>query len=74
MGIRIQRPIKYHQTVVEQQPDPATTVTKASDIWLITGDDDMVKCIRLINKSGTQDIFLFGEMKMSSNIHTRNHE
>ena len=60
--------------MVEQQTDTETNVTKANDIWLIPGDDDMVKCIRLINKSGTQDIFLFGEMKMSSNIHTRNHE
>ena len=68
------RPSKDHQSVVDQQPYPEKNVTKASDIWLITGDDDMVKCIRLINKSGTQDIFLFGEMKMSSNIHTRNHE
>ena len=56
LSIRTRRPIKYHQTVVEQQPDPATTVTKESDIWLIPGDDDMVQHIRPLNKSVREEI------------------
>ena len=50
-------PSKDHHTVVDQQPDSATNVTKSSDIWLIPGDDDMVQHIRPINKSGQKDIF-----------------
>ena len=73
LSIRTRRPIKYHQTVVEQQPDPATTVTKASDIWLIPGDDDMVQHIRPIKKSGPLDILLLGENKMISNTIMINH-
>ena len=36
--------------MVEQQTDPETNVTKASDICIIPGDGDMVKHIRPINK------------------------
>ena len=55
--IRTLRPSKDHQTVIEQQSDTSPNVTKASDILLIPGYDDMVQHIRLINKSGPQDIF-----------------
>ena len=71
--IRTRRPSKYQQILVEQQPDPETNLNKASDIWLIPGYDDMVQHIRPINKKVSQDISLFGEKKMSSNTHTRNH-
>ena len=50
-------PSKDHQTVVDQKPDPATNLTKASGIWMIPGDDEMVQNIRPINKSGPRDIF-----------------
>ena len=55
-SIRTQRPSKDHQTVFKQKPDSATNVTKASDIWMIPGDDDMIQHIRPLNKSGPQDI------------------
>ena len=51
-----QRPSKDHQTVVKQQPDPETNLTKTNDIFLISGNDYMVKHIRPINKLGLQDI------------------
>ena len=56
MGIRIQRPIKYHQTVVKQQPNTAINVTKSSDIWLIPRYYEIVQNIRPLNKPGPQDI------------------
>ena len=55
--IRTLIPSKYHHAVIKQQPDPSPNVTKESDILLITGYDDMVQHIRLINKSGPQEIF-----------------
>ena len=39
-------------TVFKQQPDPAKNVTKASGIWLIHGDYEMVQHIIPINKTG----------------------
>ena len=51
------RPSKDHQTVIEQQYDPSPNVTKACDILLSPGDDEMVQHIIPINNSGTQDIF-----------------
>ena len=50
------RPNKDHQTAVEKQPDPATNVTKASDIWIIPGYYEMVQHIRPLNQSVPQDI------------------
>ena len=55
--MRTLRPSKDHHTGIDQQPGPPPNVTKASDILLIPGDDDMVQHIRLINKSGPQEIF-----------------
>ena len=55
--IRMLRPIKDHQIVIEQQTDPPPNVSKASDILLISGDADMVQNIISINKSGLQEIF-----------------
>ena len=54
--MRTLNPIKDHQTVVNQQPDLATNVTKASDICLITGDDEIIQHIIPLNKSGPQEI------------------
>ena len=54
--MRTRRPSKDHQTVAKQQPDPEINVTKASAIWLINGDDEMVQHIRPLNKSEPQDI------------------
>ena len=51
------RPIKDQHIVIEQQPDPSPNVTKASDIFLTPGDEDMVQHISPINKSGPQEIF-----------------
>ena len=51
------RPSKYHQTVIEQQPDTSPNVTKASEILLIPGGYDMFQHIIPINKSVLQDIF-----------------
>ena len=59
-------PSNDNQTVINQQSDPSPNVMKARENFLITGDDEMVQHIRPINKSGPQDIFLFGEKKMSS--------
>ena len=53
----MRRAIKDHQTVVDQQPDPETNVTKASDSWLIPEDCEMVQRIRPINKLRLKDIF-----------------
>ena len=50
-------PSKYHQKVIEKLPDPSPNVTKASDIFLIPGDDDIFQHISPIIKSGPQDIF-----------------
>ena len=44
------RPSKDHQKVIDKQHDPSPNVTKASDILLIPGDDDMVQHINPINK------------------------
>ena len=57
ISIRIMRPIKDQHIVIEQQPDPSPNVTKASDIFLTPGDEDMVQHISPINKSGPQEIF-----------------
>ena len=51
------RPIKDHQSVVDQQSYPETNVTKASDSWLIPEDCEMVQRIRPINKLRLKDIF-----------------
>ena len=45
---------------IDQTPDPSTNVTKASDILLMPGYDDMGKQIIPINKSEPQEIFLLG--------------
>ena len=42
--------------MVEQQPDPAKNATKASDICLIPGDDDIVQHMRPLSKPGPQEI------------------
>ena len=55
--MRTLRPSKDHHTGIDQQPGPPPNVTKASDILLIPGDDEMVQHIRPTNKSGPQDIF-----------------
>ena len=55
--IRTLRPIKDHQTAIEQQSDPLSNVTKASDIFLTHGDYDIVQHIIPINKSVLQEIF-----------------
>ena len=52
-------PSKDYQPVVKQQPDPATNVAKASYVWLINRDKDMVQHIRPINISVSQEIFIF---------------
>ena len=52
-------PIKDNHTVINQQPGPSPNLTKASDIFLIPGDEEMVQHIIPINKSGPQEIFLF---------------
>ena len=52
--IRTLRLIKYHQTVIEQQPVTSPNVTKSSGIFLILGDDSMVQHIIPINNSGPQ--------------------
>ena len=44
------RSSKFHHIVINKQPGPSPKLTKASDIFLIPGDDDMVKHISLINK------------------------
>ena len=49
-------PSNDNQTVINQQPDPSPNVMKAREIFLITGDDEMVQHIRPINKSGPQEI------------------
>ena len=54
--IKTLRPSKYHQTVIEQQPDTLPNVTKASDNFLIPGDDEIVQHIITINKSGPQEL------------------
>ena len=53
-SIRTLRPSKDHHIVANQQPDPATNVTKASDIWMIPGDDEMFQHIIPLNKSVLQ--------------------
>ena len=55
--IRTLIPIRDHQTFIEQQPDQLPNVTKASDILLIPGYDDMVQHISYINKPVPQEIF-----------------
>ena len=52
----MRRAIKDHQTVVDQQPDPETNVTKASENFLIPGDYDMVQHVRILKKSVPQEI------------------
>ena len=42
--------------MVEQQTDTETNIIKASDIWMIPGDDEMVQHIIPLNKSGPQEI------------------
>ena len=71
--IRKLRPSRDHQTFIKKQPDPSPDITKASDIFLIPRDDEMVQHVSLINKSGPQDIFLFRENNMGSNTHTKPH-
>ena len=44
------RTSKDNQKVIKQQPDPSTNVTKASEIFLTLGDDEMVQHISPINK------------------------
>ena len=51
LSIWMRRPSKYHQTVVKHQPDPTTNVTKASEILMVPGDDEMVLHIIPIKKS-----------------------
>ena len=51
--IRMLRPSKDHQIVIEQQPDPSPNATKASENFLTPGDDDMVQHISPINKPGS---------------------
>ena len=53
-------PSKYHQTVIKQKHATPPNVKKASDILLLPGDDDMGQYIRPINKSGKQEILIFG--------------
>ena len=53
-------PSKYHQTVIKQKHATSPNVKKASDILLLPGDDDMGQYIRPINKSGKQEILIFG--------------
>ena len=55
--IRALSPIKNHQKVIKQQPDPSHNAIKANDICLIPGNDEMVEHIIPINKSGLQEIF-----------------
>ena len=55
--MRTLRPSKDHHTGIDQQPGPPPNVTKASDIFLIPGDDDIFQHISPIIKSGPQDIF-----------------
>ena len=50
-------PGKDHQIVIDQQPNTSPNVMKASDIFLLPGDDDMVQQISPKNKSGPQEIF-----------------
>ena len=52
--IRTLRLIKCQQTVIKQQPETSPNVTKASGIFLILEDDDMVQHIIPINNSGPQ--------------------
>ena len=58
--IRMLSPSKYHQTVIKQKHATSPNVKKASDILLLPGDDDMGQYIRPINKSGKQEILIFG--------------
>ena len=51
------RPSKDNHTVIEQQPYSSPNVTKASDIFRITGDVEMVQHIIPKNKSGLQEFF-----------------
>ena len=44
------RASKDHQIFIKQQPDPSPNVTKASDIFLVHADDEMVQHISPINK------------------------
>ena len=57
LNIRTLVPINDNQTSIKQQTDLSPNVTKASDIFLMPGDDDMGQQIILINKSGPQDMF-----------------
>ena len=54
LNIRTLVPINDNQTSIKQQTDLSPNVTKASDIFLIPGDDKMVQHISPINKSGPQ--------------------
>ena len=54
LNIRTLVPINDNQTSIKQQTDLSPNVTKASDIFLIPGDDKMVQHIFSINKSGPQ--------------------
>ena len=55
--IRTLRPIKDHKTVLEQQPDPSPNATKVNEIFMISGDNEMVQHIIPINKLELKDIF-----------------
>ena len=57
ISIRMMRPSKYHQIVINEQLDSSPNVIKASDIFLTLGVDEIVQQIILINKSVTKDIF-----------------
>ena len=60
--IRTLRTINSRQEVIKQQTAPSPNVTKASDIFLMPGGDDMGQQIIPINKSGPRDMFsLWGE-------------
>ena len=50
LNIRTLVPINDNQTSIKQQTDLSPNVTKASDIFLIPGDDKMVQHIFPINK------------------------
>ena len=62
LNIRTLVPINDNQTSIKQQTDLSPNVTKASDIFLMPGGDDMGQQIIPINKSGPRDMFsLWGE-------------
>ena len=52
------RPIKYWKKLIQKQPDPSTTVMKASRIFQMPGDDKMGQHIIPINKKVPKDIFI----------------